>query len=148
MAHNIIALNNQTYLHWGTANKKVVISSHGAINYRWAAIPKTSVDLYFAAKGNRSTHGKVSSIRFMNTNDFIYEPAGTSGIDEHYLTWYDQDTESEIEECLANGFDVVTIKPNFTSRLSTVLSKLGTYDEIYGLFCRVPQGKKRVKVLP
>lgn len=146
-------VQNRATLHWkdGKQNSKVVISSHGATAYNFKPIPKIEIDLHFAAKGNRSTHGKVSSIRSMGTNDFDTEPSGTSQVDQHILTWYENDRAEEIDECLMNGFDVVTIEPNWKVTLGGVLSelaKLQRYDEVFGLFCRVPHGQRMVKVLP
>lgn len=152
--HNTYGLvQNRAILHWkdGVSNTKVVISSHGATGYNFKPIPKIPFNLHFAATGNRSTKGKVSSICFMVKRDFQTEPSGTTQVDEHILTWFDKDKTQEIEYCLSHGFDVVTIKPNWKVTLGGVLKELHTldrYDDVYGLFCRVPSGQKMVRVLP
>lgn len=153
MHNNYGLVQNRAILHWkdGILNSKVVISSHGATAYNYKPIPKIECDFHFAAKGNRSTHGKVSSICSMGGRDFLSEPSGTSQVDEHILTWYENDTTQQIAYCLTHGFDVVTIKPSWKVTLGGVLRdlyKLDRYDEVYGLFCRVPHGQKMVKVLP
>lgn len=141
-------LNKGALLHWEGYNSKAVISSHGEIAYNKQKIGPLQVNLHFTAHGNRSTHGKVSSIIYMGSSDFFSEPQKTSNIDQHNLVWYEKDTPQEIEECLEHGFDVVTITPHREVTLGKILSVLygfNRYDDVYGLFCRNASGKDEVK---
>ena len=103
------------------ATKRLIISSHGAIAYKYPKFSQINVKLCFVAQGNRSTKGKVSSVIYMTDRDFIREDVGTIQIDRHVLTFYENDTEQEIAECLDSGYDVITIKDHMKVTLGGIL---------------------------
>lgn len=149
---NTYQLTSNSYLYREGQTGKVIISSHGGILYGSKSLPKSiPFNLHFMVHGNRSTTGKVSSVAFMSSSEFLTEPKGTSDVPEHVLSYYQSDTQSQIRECVdEQGFDVVTIIPGRTETLKSVLKalhKLHRYDDVYCLFCRVAVGQTAKKTV-
>ena len=144
--------SSNLYLYWKGQTSKVIISSHGGIDYGSKSPPSSiQFNLHFMVHGNRSTKGKVSSVASMSSSEFLIEPKGTSNVPDHVLSYYQSDTQLQIRECVDDqGFDVVTIVPGHTETLKSVLKalhKLHRYDDVYCFFCRSAVGKTAKKTV-